>query len=189
MVRAVDDALADHDAWDSIPVFQLLGANAEGRMVPRLVAGIDPRVHPSRYPAVFGQLTGGYLGKVATVAVSQTPVLACLFRFEAYGLIAPSEADLLPEELAAIKKREIHTMPHRVEEAIVYAVDPGGRMWHALKRRGTAGDPDEVISASARVSGHTGNIPAALQACAGLIPPAYVAAAQSFWKSRVKGRG
>lgn len=188
MVRAVDGALAAHSVWDSLHHFMILAADKDtGRVGPVEIAAIDTAMPPPLYPQLMERLVRKHLATLDPTKAHTT--VGCLLQVEASMIEHdPTNNPLTLGEQAAIERREMHTLARHIEIATVYAVDVGGRMWSATKRRGTNGDPDTVSDPAGIVTGHCGGFADALRRCADMIAPAYVAAQRSPW-SRPKGRG
>jgi hypothetical protein len=179
MIRVTDNVLAAHDEWDSMHSFTALAWDGT-RAYPVMTGVIVPSVDPDDYPRILERLIVDYVTDRLRDKPGSDPVVACLLQIEGYGIVT-GPMGMIPEERAAFKRREAHMLPHRRESALVYAADIAGRFWSASKVRGFNDGPDTVYAATGGRRRVGGSFPDTLRHCAALVPPLYVAAAQSFW--------
>ncbi|WP_410877399.1 hypothetical protein [Nocardia sp. A7] len=184
MAAVVDKALAAHTQWDSLHHFMVLGADkTTGRVSPIEIAAIHTAMRPELYPTLMDRLMRTHLATITNTNTSTHTTVGALLQIEGHMVVHSPADPLTLGEQAAIERREMKTVDRSVELAVVYAADPGGRMWMARKAR--EGDINEP---AAIVANYSGGFADGLRRCVDLIAPAYLAAQRSPW-ARPKGRG
>lgn len=134
--------------WDSIPMFMVLGYDAEkAQLYPHTIAGFAPDIKPAEYPAAM-------LGVVRkTAASADVRLVGLTMQVEAWAVRQPGASATEAEREQFMRDtygQRYHTRPDRVEVAQAVTIDRDCRMWHAILRRPRPGHIDEDFESDAR---------------------------------------